>query len=57
MPVDIRDVLDLLRELAEKKDLRVTATESLKGGLITGVTAVAGGLVGGPVGLAAGEGV
>ena len=54
MPLDVDDVLQLLAELADDDDLKVTVTESLKGGLITGLTAVVGGMLLGPPGLAIG---
>ncbi|KAK2191302.1 hypothetical protein NP493_54g00037 [Ridgeia piscesae] len=54
MPLDVDDVLQLLAELADDDGLKVTVTESLKGGLITGLTAVVGGMLMGPAGLAIG---
>ena len=53
--VDVSDVIDVLGILANERNLRVTVSESLKGGLLTGATTVVGGLLGGPVGLAIGS--
>ncbi|KAI0234732.1 hypothetical protein LSAT2_014946 [Lamellibrachia satsuma] len=54
MPLDVDDVLQLLAQLADDTELRVTVKESLKGGVITGAAAVIGGVLLGPPGLAIG---
>lgn len=55
MPLDVDDVLQLLAQLADDTELRVTVKESLKGGVITGAAAVIGGVLLGPPGLAIGK--
>ncbi|GFT64004.1 uncharacterized protein NPIL_530701 [Nephila pilipes] len=50
MPISTSDVIDLLCTLAEEERLKVTLSESLKGGLITGAGAAVGGLLLGPIG-------
>lgn len=54
MPVDTQEVVNVLAQLSEQENLKVTVRESAKGACIVGGTAFAGGLVGGPVGLAVG---
>ncbi|GIX87636.1 uncharacterized protein CDAR_453111 [Caerostris darwini] len=51
MPISTSDVIDLLCTLAEEERLKVTLSESLKGGLVTGLGAVAGSMLLGPIGL------
>ena len=53
--VDVQDVIQLLSILADESNLRATAKESLKGGLIAGVATVVGGLLGGRNGLILGK--
>lgn len=55
MPVNTREIIELLCTLAEEERLRVTIRESLKGGLIAGGMAAAGGLALGPIGIALGK--
>ena len=55
MPVNTREIIDLLCTLAEEERLRVTVRESVKGGLIAGGSAAAGGLLLGPIGIAVGN--
>ncbi|GFY38612.1 uncharacterized protein TNIN_387341 [Trichonephila inaurata madagascariensis] len=57
MPISTSDVIDLLCTLAEEERLRVTLSESLKGGVIAGVGAVVGGLLLGPMGFPIGGAV
>ncbi|KAK3862241.1 hypothetical protein Pcinc_031872 [Petrolisthes cinctipes] len=54
MTINTPELLSLLAQLCEEKNLQVTVTESMKGGVITGSTAFLGGLLGGPIGLAVG---
>ncbi|XP_076034673.1 protein C19orf12 homolog [Oratosquilla oratoria] len=54
MPINTIEIIDLLAELSEEENLRVTVKESVKGGLIAGATTVLGGMLLGPVGLAVG---
>ncbi|XP_054710953.1 protein C19orf12 homolog [Uloborus diversus] len=54
MPVNTSEIIDLLCTVAEEERLKVTLSESLKGGLLTGGAAVVGGLALGPIGLAIG---
>ncbi|XP_002128326.2 protein C19orf12 homolog [Ciona intestinalis] len=54
MPLRVDDVMQLLSTLAREQNLRVTVTESARGGLMAGAGAFIGGLIGGPVGIAAG---
>ncbi|XP_050534643.1 protein C19orf12-like [Daktulosphaira vitifoliae] len=48
------NVLLVIGDLFEKENIKVCAKESMKGGLITGITAMIGGLLGGKTGLIAG---
>ncbi|XP_076333568.1 protein C19orf12 homolog [Tachypleus tridentatus] len=57
MPVDLDDLMNILMILVSEENLKVTVTESLKGGIITGTSAALGGLLMGPVGLAVGGAV
>ncbi|XP_035214751.1 protein C19orf12 homolog [Stegodyphus dumicola] len=54
MPVNSREIIELLCTLSEEEKLRVTLKESLKGGLIAGGSAILGGCLLGPIGLAFG---
>jgi hypothetical protein len=54
MPINTREILNVVSQLTEDRRVRVTVSESVKGGCIVGATAAAGGLLLGPVGLAAG---
>lgn len=54
MPVDNEAVIEALKVLSEEEGLRICIKESLKGGLIAGVSTICGGLLLGPVGLALG---
>ncbi|GBM37840.1 hypothetical protein AVEN_84540-1 [Araneus ventricosus] len=51
MPISTSDVIELLCTLAEEERLKVTLSESLKGGLITGIAAALGAFLLGPMGL------
>ena len=55
MPVDVHDVMELLSTISNNKGLKVTMKQSVKGGVIAGVSTAIGGLVAGPPGLAAGK--
>uniref|UniRef100_H2YNG2 Uncharacterized protein n=1 Tax=Ciona savignyi TaxID=51511 RepID=H2YNG2_CIOSA len=57
MPLQTNDVMQLLVTLAQEENIKVTVTQSLRGGLLAGVGAFAGGLIGGPVGMAIGASV
>ncbi|KAG0717829.1 hypothetical protein GWK47_053653 [Chionoecetes opilio] len=52
MPINTVELLSLVTQLCEEKNLRVPIKESLKGGLLTFATTALGGLLAGPVGLA-----
>jgi len=54
MVIRYNDILELMTVLSEDKNLQVTVSESLKGGLTAGVAATLGGLLLGPRGLALG---
>ena len=54
MPISTEDMMQVLSRLATEEELKVTVSESLKGGLIVGGIAATGGLLGGPIGLAIG---
>lgn len=57
MPVDVREVIELVSTLSEEENLRVTVTECAKAGLIAGVATTVGGVVAGPIGLLFGASV
>ncbi|XP_051884754.1 protein C19orf12 homolog isoform X2 [Pristis pectinata] len=54
MPVNISEVMHLVRHISEVEKMQVAIKGSAKGALLAGAVAFAGGLVGGPLGLAAG---
>lgn len=54
MPINTRDLLDVVAQLTEDRHVRVTIKESLKGGCIAATTTAVGGLFLGPAGLAIG---
>jgi hypothetical protein len=54
MPLNSRELLNVVTQLTEDRHVRVCITESLKGGCIAATTTVLGGLLLGPVGLAVG---
>lgn len=54
MVVRYNKIKTLVEFLCNDQNLKVTATESLKGGLIAGGLTTLGGLLGGPMGLAVG---
>jgi nicotinamide mononucleotide (NMN) deamidase PncC len=54
MPINTRELLNVVSQLTENRHVRVTVSESLKGGCIAATTTAAGGIVLGPVGLAVG---
>jgi len=49
--------MGVLMVLAQEEKLQVTVTESLKGGVVTGVATTVGGLLGGPPGFLIGAGL
>lgn len=57
MPINTPELLSLISQLCDEKNLQVTVKESLKGGVITGSSTVVGGLLAGPIGLAVGTSV
>ena len=57
MVIRYNDILTLVTTLGDQEGLRVTATESAKGGLIAGAACALGGLLMGPAGLAVGGAV
>ncbi|PNF34775.1 C19orf12-like protein [Cryptotermes secundus] len=57
MPVNSREILNVVTELTEDRRVRVTMTESFKGGCIAATTTIIGGMVLGPAGLAIGGAV
>jgi len=54
MPINSREILNVVTQLTEDRHVRVTVRESLKGGCIAATTTTVGGLILGPVGLAVG---
>jgi hypothetical protein len=54
MPINTRELLSVVSQLTEDHHVHVTIRESVKGGIITGITAGVGGIFLGPVGLAVG---
>lgn len=57
MPIDIKDVMTLLSTLSKEENLRVTVKQSVRGGVIAGLTTAMGGIIAGPPGLAIGGGL
>lgn len=54
MPINSREILNVVTELTQDRRVCVTITESLKGGCIAATTTVIGGILLGPAGLAVG---
>jgi hypothetical protein len=54
MPVNSREILNVVTQLTEDRCVRVTMRESLKGGCIAATATIIGGIMLGPVGLAVG---
>jgi hypothetical protein len=54
MPINTRELLDVVAQLTKNKHVRVTIKESLEGAGIAATTTLLGGLFLGPVGLAIG---
>jgi hypothetical protein len=54
MPINSREILNIVTELTEDRRVLVTVKESLQGGCIAATTTIIGGLVLGPAGLAIG---
>jgi hypothetical protein len=54
MPINSRELLNVVTQLTEDRRVRVTMKESLKSGCIAATTTVLGGLMLGPAGLAIG---
>lgn len=54
MPLNSRELLNVVAQLTDDRHVRATMNESLKGGCIAATTTVLGGLVMGPAGLAVG---
>lgn len=54
MPFNYEDVLYLIQQLSEQKNIKVTIKESLKGASMVAGGAFAGSLFGGPIGLVIG---
>ena len=55
MPLSVSEVMRLLSQFAEEKELKLTVTQSARGAAIAGGGAFVGGLLGGPVGIVVGE--
>jgi hypothetical protein len=54
MPINSTQLLSVVSQITEDRHVRVTISESVKGGCIAATTTVVGGIVLGPVGLAIG---
>jgi hypothetical protein len=54
MPINSTELLNIVAQLTEDRNVRVSMTQSLKGGCIAATTTVLGGLLLGPAGLAVG---
>jgi nicotinamide mononucleotide (NMN) deamidase PncC len=54
MPINSRELLGVVSQITEDRHVRVTISESVKGGCIAAATTVVGGILLGPVGLAVG---
>jgi hypothetical protein len=54
MPINTRELLSVVSQLTEDKQVRAAVKESLKGGGIAATTTLVGGLLLGPIGLAVG---
>lgn len=55
MPINHEDILYVIQQIYEHKQLKVTLIESAKGAGIVAVSALTGGLLGGPRGSAIGN--
>ena len=55
MPLNSVEILNLITDVCDEKGLQITVKESLKGGLMTGVSAGVTGFILGPLGLAIGK--
>ncbi|XP_025195007.1 protein C19orf12 homolog [Melanaphis sacchari] len=53
-PKNVIKSLEVVGEIFQEENLKITVKESVKGGLITGIAALVGGLLGGKSGLIAG---
>jgi len=54
MPINSREILNVVTQLTEDRHVRVTVRESVKGGCIAAATTTVGGILLGPIGLAVG---
>jgi hypothetical protein len=54
MPLNSREILNVVTELTEDRRVLVTVRESLKGGCIAATATIIGGIMLGPAGLAVG---
>jgi hypothetical protein len=54
MPINSRELINIVTQLTEDRQVRVTIKECVKGGCIAATTTVVGGLILGPAGLAIG---
>ncbi|XP_075227021.1 protein C19orf12 homolog [Lycorma delicatula] len=54
MPVNQHEIIGVLAQLAEEREIKVAVTESLKGAALVGAATFIGGILLGPLGLAAG---
>lgn len=55
MPLLVREMMNLLCSISEKRKMKAAIKHSGRGALVTGAVAFVGGLVGGPPGLAVGK--
>lgn len=53
-PQQVVKALEVVGEIFQEENIKVTLKESVKGGFITGVSTLVGGLLGGKTGLLAG---
>ena len=54
MPINTTELVNIVSELVENRNIRVRLKESVKGGVIAGITTTVGGIILGPGGVLAG---
>lgn len=55
MPINTNEILNVVQQLAEQRDVKVTLKESLKGASIVGLSVFTGSVLAGPLGMLLGN--